>query len=128
MKIIILVFQIWIISVYSSDLSYFDDLLNENQNITNNNLEEIRNEDITNNQDIPYEEITNYQDTHKTYPNIPFNHKKVNKLEKTFKTKILSIKGIVPQCSYHFKDLKTHANSYFRSISDFFSFTSLGNN
>ena len=54
MKIfIILIFQIWIISVYSSDLSYFDDLLNENK--TNNNPEDnddITTEDITN-LDIP---------------------------------------------------------------------------
>ena len=48
--IIILVFQIWIISVYISDSSYFDDLLNENK--TNNNPEDNPNKDITN-LDIP---------------------------------------------------------------------------
>ena len=46
MKIIILVFQIWIISVYSSDFAYFDDILNENKTIPNNNPDNS-NEDIT---------------------------------------------------------------------------------
>ena len=73
--IIILVFQIWIISVFSSDLSYFDNLLNENKSIANNipedipynpnediNNHDILNEEIKNNQHIPNEDITNNQD------------------------------------------------------------------
>ena len=70
MKIfIILFFQIWIISVYSSDLSYFDFLLNENKTnnpnkdiITEDNPENIPNEDIItkdNPDNIPNDEITN---------------------------------------------------------------------
>ena len=46
---------VWIISVYSSDLSYFDDLLNENK--TNNNPEDNPNEDNPN-EDITNEDIT----------------------------------------------------------------------
>ena len=76
MKIfIILIFQIWIISVYSSDLSYFDDLLNENKTnnpnkdiITEDNPENIPNEDIItkdNPENIPNDGITN----DKIFPN-----------------------------------------------------------
>ena len=64
-------------SVYYSDLSYFDDLLNENKdkNIPNNNPDNPDNEDIMNNyQDNSNEDITN-QD-------IPFYHKKSNKFDK----------------------------------------------
>ena len=76
MKIfIILIFQIWIISVYSSDLSYFDFLLNENKTnnpnkdiITEDNPENIPNEDIItkdNPENIPNDGITN----DKIFPN-----------------------------------------------------------
>ena len=47
---------------------------------------------------------------------------------KTFKTNILPIKGICPKCFKHLNGLKTHANSCFRSISDFSSYISLENN
>ena len=76
MKIfIILIFQIWIISVYSSDLSYFDFLLNENKTnnpnkdiITEDKPENIPNEDIItkdNPENIPNDGITN----DKIFPN-----------------------------------------------------------
>ena len=72
MKIfIILIFQIWIISVYSSDLSYFDDLLNENK--TNNPNEDIITEDISNPENIPNDEITNNQH----FPNEGTNKKDI---------------------------------------------------
>ena len=80
--IIILVFQIWIISVYSFDLSYFDDLLNENK--SNNNPEDIpdnTNEDITN-QDNPNEEITNNQDIPNEDITNPYIPKKSNRFNK----------------------------------------------
>ena len=85
MKIIILlVFQLGIISVYSSDLSYFDDLFKTNNNTEDNLNEDITNEDITNenitNTDILNEGITNNQDIpnkDKTKP----KHKIENKID-----------------------------------------------
>ena len=47
-------FQIWIFSVYCSDLSYFDDLLNENK--TNNPNEDKTTKDITYPENIPNDE------------------------------------------------------------------------
>ena len=70
MKIfIILIFQIWIISVYSSDLSYFDFLLNENKTnnpnkdiITEDNPENIPNDGITNDKIFPNKDKTKHDD------------------------------------------------------------------
>ena len=47
---------------------------------------------------------------------------------KTFKTKILPIRGIYPKCYKHFNGFKTNANSRFHSISDFSSYIASGNN
>ena len=69
MKIfIILFFQIWIISVYSSDLSYFDFLLNENK--TNNPNKDIITED--NPENIPNDGITNDKTKHNHAFNLMF--------------------------------------------------------